>query len=101
MRRGLRYIINAPVCVRLPEALSLLLAPVANQAVGPLPLDVLHGATGLLEHDVAQAGVVGRGGAVGDGEVAASVVAREEDADVVDLTGAVVGVRGEGEAAVG
>lgn len=62
---------------------------------------MLDGAAGLREHDVAQAGVVGRGGAVGDGEVAARVVARQEDGDVVDLRGAVLGVGWEREAAVG
>jgi hypothetical protein len=97
-RRGREhYVVNTPVSLAQP----LILAAVAYQAVGPHPLDVLHGASGLREHDVAQTGVVGRCGAVGDGEVAARIVAGEEDVDVVDLRRAVFGVRGEGEAAVG
>lgn len=97
-RRGRGYyVVNTPVSLAQP----LILAAVADQAVGPHPLDVLHGAAGLREHDVAQTGVVGRGGAVGDGEVAARVVAGEEDVDVVNLRRAVFGVRWEGEAAVG
>ena len=62
---------------------------------------MLHGAGWLREHDIAQAGIVGRGGAVGDGEVAPRVVAGQEDGDVVDLGGTVLGVGGKGEAAVG
>jgi hypothetical protein len=58
---------------------------------------VLHGAAGLLEHNVAQAGVVSRGGPIGDGEVAAFVIAVEEDADVMDEARAVIGVRRKGE----
>ena len=64
----LNYIVHPPIAVtsRLP---------IANQTVGPGPLDMLHGAARLGEHDVTQAGVVGRGGAIGDGEVAARVIA--------------------------
>ncbi len=94
---GGRYVVDATV--GLADAVAL--AAVADQAVGPDPFDVLYRAAGLREHDVAQAGVVGRGGAVGDGEVAPRVVAGQEDADVVDLRGAVLGVGREGEAAVG
>ena len=96
-REGESYVVDAPV--GLADAVAL--AAVADQAVGPHPLDVLHGAAGLREHDVAQAGIVGRGGAVGDGEVAPRVVAGQEDGDVVDLGGAALGVGREGEAAVG
>jgi len=88
--RGRTYIIDAPVSVPQP----LPLAAVADEAVGPDPLDVLHGAARLRVHDVAQAGVVGRGGAIGDGEVAARDVTVEEYADVVDLAGAALRVRG-------
>jgi hypothetical protein len=62
---------------------------------------MFHGAAGLGEHDVTQAGVVGRGGAISDGEVAAGVIAVEEDVDVVDEAGAVFGIGWQLEAAVG
>jgi hypothetical protein len=91
------YIVHS--AISLPQ--SLLRAAVADKAVGPDPLDVLHGAARLLEHDVAQAGVVGRGGAVADGEVAACDVAVEEDVDVVDHGRAFVVVGRELEAAIG
>jgi len=52
---------------------------------------MLDGAAGFLEHDVSQAGVVGRGRAVGDGEVLARVVAVQEYGDVVYPAGAVTG----------
>jgi hypothetical protein len=91
------YIVHSAISL----SQSLLRAAVADKAVGPDPLDVLHGATRLLIHDIAQAGVVGRGGAVGDGEIATCDVAGEEDVDVVDHGRAVVGVRGELEAAIG
>lgn len=58
-------------------------------------------APGFLEHDLAEAGIIGRGGAVGDCEVAAGDVAVEEDGDVVDLTWAVGGIWRQGETAVG
>lgn len=54
---------------------------------------MLDGAVGLLQHDVAVRVVVLGRRAVGDGEVAPRVVAREEDGDVVDGRLAVVGVR--------
>ena len=95
--RGGSYVVDAPVRIAQP----LFLTAVADQAVRPHPLDVLHGAAGLREHDVAQARIVGGGGAVGDGEVAARVVAGKEDVDEVDLRWAVLGVGGQGEAAVG
>jgi hypothetical protein len=91
------YIVHSAISL----SQSLLRAAVADKAVGPDPLDVLHGATRLLVHDIAQAGVVGRGGAVGDGEIATCDVAGEEDVDVVDHGRAVVGVRRELEAAIG
>lgn len=88
--------------VRPPSGVSqaLVCTAVPDQAVGPGPLDVLHGAAGLLEHDVAQAGVIGRGGAVSDGEVVHCFVAGQEDVDFVDHAGAVLGVRGKLEFAV-
>lgn len=65
---------------------------VTNKAVRPHPLDVLHGASGLREHDVAQAGIVRSGRCIGDGEVLARVVTVEEDGDIVYLGRVVVGV---------
>lgn len=88
------HVINPPV------AASLGLRPVADEAVGPDPLHVLHRAARLLEHDVAQAGIVRGSGAIGDGEVAARVVAVEEEGDAVDKAGTVLGIRRQGEAAV-
>ena len=63
---------------------------VADEAVGPPEADVLDGRAGLLDH-----------GVVGQGEVAAGGVGREEDGDVVDGGGRVGGVRREGHPAVG
>lgn len=88
------YIIHAPVTISL-------WLPVADETVGPGPLDVLHCAALLLEHNVAEAGVVGGGGAIGDGEIAARDVAVEEDVDLVDEAGAVLGIGRQGELAVG
>jgi hypothetical protein len=51
---------------------------------------VFYGRAGLLDH-----------GVVGNGKVAAGVVAGEEDGDVVDGRGRVGGIGGEGHAAVG
>lgn len=62
---------------------------------------MLHGATGLGEHDITKCGIVGRRSAVGDGEIAARVVAVKEDVDVVDLAGSVFVVGRQRKLAVG
>jgi hypothetical protein len=62
---------------------------------------MLHGAAGFHLHDVAEAEIKARGGAVGDGEVAARVIAGEEDVDLVYPALNVIGVWREGQAAIG
>lgn len=90
MRNREAYIVHTPIGVTQPFSL----ATITNKTVGPGPADVLHSATRLGEHDVAEAGVVGRGRAVGYRKIALRGVAGQEDADVVDLAGAVFGVWG-------
>lgn len=50
---------------------------------------MLDCASGFLEHDVAEAGIVGAGGTVGYGEVHSRLVAVQENGDVVYLARAV------------
>lgn len=73
---------------------------VADKAVWPHPFDVFYSGTGLLEHDVTQAGVVGRSRAIGDGEVTARVIAVKENGNVVDLARTVLRVRRQWHPAV-
>lgn len=51
---------------------------------------MLHGGTRLLLHDLSQTRVVGRRGAIRDGEVIACGITREENRDVPDRR---VGIR--------
>ncbi|KAG7142537.1 hypothetical protein HYQ46_007618 [Verticillium longisporum] len=74
---------------------------VAHETAGEEPVDVLDGAAGLLEHDGAKGVVVLGGGAVGDGEVAARDIARQEHGDVENARGAVIGVGRQRGFAVG
>lgn len=92
---GFTYVVGAAVAV---AAVGL---AVAHEAVGPDPVDVFDGAAWLLQHDVAVGGVVGRRGAVGDGEVAAGRVAGQEDGDVEDLRRALLVVGRQRHLAVG
>ena len=92
---GRAYVVNTTVAVG-GGGLS-----VTHQAVRPYPIDMLHRAPRLREHDVAKTGIVGGGGAVGDGEVLARGVAGEEDGDVVDLARAVGGIRRQRQLSVG
>lgn len=62
---------------------------------------MFHRASGLGEHDIPQAGIVRTGGAVGDGEVLARIIAIHEDGDVVYFGGAVLWIRRQPEPTVG
>lgn len=89
------YIVDAAIAV------AAVWCSVADEAVGPHPVEVLHRAAGLLQHNVAQGGIVLRRRAVGNGKVAARLVAGEEDGDVEDV-GRALGVVGrQGHLAVG
>jgi hypothetical protein len=67
--------------------------PIAHKTVGPDPFDMLDRTASLCAHNVAEAGVVCRGSAIGDGKVLASGVTVQEDGDVEDLARVVVRVR--------
>ena len=54
---------------------------------------MLDGAPRLLDHDLAQTGIVRRRRAIRDGEVPVGVIAVQEDGDVKDLARAVIRIR--------
>lgn len=74
------YIVHSPIA---PNVLRL---PVSDQTVRPDPVNMLDRAPRLLEHDVAQTGVVRRSRAIGNSEIQARRVAVQEDGDVIYLT---------------
>lgn len=78
-----KYIVNAPV------AIVILWLAVAHQTIRPDPVDVLHGAVGLLRHDFAEARVVSASRAIRDGKVASRGVTVEKHLYAENLAGSI------------